>query len=68
MIKGSFTVYDLVISLIFLGGVVERLIAWHAHRKHTREIKALEWMHAGTTEKHPPEPSPGEGPVTKENP
>jgi hypothetical protein len=60
---GTFTVYDLVLILLFAGGVVERLVAWHSHRVHTREIEALEEMHEGTVENHPPEPSPGENPL-----
>ena len=66
--SGTFSIYDAVLLFIFFGGVVERLIAWRAHRLHTRqiagegvEIAQLQQMHdpAAATD-HPPEPSPRE--------
>jgi hypothetical protein len=59
-LTGTFTIYDLVIIGLFVAGCVKSYIDYRLHHKHTQQIAQLETMHGGTTELHPPEPSPGE--------
>lgn len=72
---GTFTVYDLVLICLFLGGVVERLIAWRAARKLKAKVETLLHKHPTEGDDHQAVPSPPDeivagrpNPVPKEIP
>jgi hypothetical protein len=57
---GGFTWYDLALFAGMAVTVWRVIVQNHVIATAKSELEKLKWMHAGTTEQHPPEPSPGE--------
>ncbi|MGB6771177.1 MAG: hypothetical protein WBF51_04150 [Candidatus Dormiibacterota bacterium] len=57
MITGRFTLYELVLILLWIATTIRMYVG---HRMHTKQIGDLQKMHPTEDGQHPPEPSPGE--------
>jgi hypothetical protein len=75
MISGKFSWYDLVMLIGLVLTAIRMAVQYHSIKRVENalgdaraEVERLLHMHPSDGPEHPPEYSPGEGPVTEENP